>query len=257
MVVVMFEHAAINLRLAQLGLPLPSAIEDTVAGRLVGPLLARQRELSRRLADRLCAADARIQNWLDDYLSDTGHTPQLPKRTLVLDEPGLARELSLPTDGDKFSSPLLSSYRLTNGVLHNPANDRRTTAGVFHIAEGGLPIPDDKLAVPKVVFARLLELAFQAPEADKVLPYAAHAEQPAACYASLLLRPLVAPAVPGWVPEKRMEIRFIVPGGLVANLDFVEGIFGNGGDDLIYGDSGFNVDPITRTLLVVTSDTAS
>jgi hypothetical protein len=230
MVVVMFEHAAINLRLAQLGLPLPSAIEDTVAGRLVGPLLARQRELSRRLADRLCAADARIQNWLDDYLSDTGRTPQLPKRTLVLDEPGLARELSLPTDGDKFSSPLLSSYRLANGVLHNPANDRRTTAGVFHIAEGGLPIPDDKLAVPKVVFARLLELAFQAPEADKVLPYAAHAEQPAACYASLLLRPLVAPAVPGWVPEKRMEIRFIVPGGLVANLDFVEGIFGNGGD---------------------------
>ena len=27
-----------------------------------------------------------------------------------------------------------------------------------------------------------------------------------------------------------METRFIVPGGMVASLDFVEGIFGNGGD---------------------------
>ena len=27
-----------------------------------------------------------------------------------------------------------------------------------------------------------------------------------------------------------MEIRFFAPGSLVSNLDFVEGIFGNGGD---------------------------
>ena len=156
--------------------------------------------------------------------------PQLPRRTLVLDEPGLARELSLPFDGDDFSSPLLSSYRLVNGVLHNPANDRRTTAGVFHIAEGGLPIPDDKLAVPTATFARLLALAFEPPQTDMVLPYTANEATPAACFVSLLLRPLVSPEVPGSVREKRMETRFIVPGGTVANLDFVEGIFGNGGD---------------------------
>ena len=125
------QNAAINLRLAQLGLPLPQGYEDTDAARLALPILARQRELSRRLSDRLCAADHRIQAFLDDYLADTGEQPQLPRRTLVLDEPGLARELSLPFDGDDFSSPLLSSYRLVNGVLHNPANDRRTTAGVF------------------------------------------------------------------------------------------------------------------------------
>ena len=47
---------------------------------------------------------------------------------------------------------------------------------------------------------------------------------------SLQLRPLVAPEVPGFVREKRMETRFIAPGGLVSNLDFVESIFGNGGD---------------------------
>ena len=224
------ENAAIYLRLAQLGLPMPADVQDSVTAKLVAPILARQRELSRRLADRLCAADQRIQNWLDDYLADTGLTPRLPRRTFVLDEPGLARTLSLPAGEDAYTSPLLSSYRLANGVLHNPANDRRTTAGVFHIAEGGLPIPDDKIAVPKAVYARLLELAFQPPEVDKVLPYTANQTSPAACFVSLQLRPLVAPAVPGWVREKRMETRFIVPGGLVANLDFVEGIFGNGGD---------------------------
>jgi hypothetical protein len=224
------QNAAINLRLAQLGLPLPAGYEDTDEARLAMPILARQRELSRRLADRLCAADKRIQAFLDDYLADTGEQPQLPRRTLVLDEPGLARELSLPLDGDRFTSPLLSSYRLVNGVLHNPANDRRTTAGVFHVAEGGLPIPDDKLAVPKHTFARLLALAFDPPETDMVLPYTANQPTPAACFVSLHLRPLVAPEVPGSVREKRMETRFIVPGGTVANLDFVEGIFGNGGD---------------------------
>jgi hypothetical protein len=224
------EHAAIYLRLAQLGLPTPAEVQDSATAKLVAPILARQRELSRRLADRLCAADARIQGWLDDYLADTGLAPKLPRRTFVLDEPGLARALSLPSNADSYTSPLLSSYRLANGVLHNPANDRRTTAGVFHIAEGGLPIPDDKIAVPKAVFAQLLELAFQPPEVDKVLPYTANQTRPAACFVSLQLRPLVAPAVPGWVREKRMETRFIVPGGLVANLDFVEGIFGNGGD---------------------------
>ncbi|MEA4943864.1 MAG: hypothetical protein VB080_05420 [Propionicimonas sp.] len=217
------------MRLAQAGFS-TDGFEDSDTGRLVAPVLARQRELSRRLADRLCAADQRIQNWLDDCLADTGLAPRLPRRTFVLDEPGLARELSLPQDGDSFSSPLLSSYRLANGVLHNPANDRRTTAGVFHIAEGGLPIPDDKIAVRKDVFARLVELAFTPPEQDLVLPYTANQATPAACFVSLLLRPLVSPEVPGWVHEKRLETRFIVPGGLVANLDFVEGIFGNGGD---------------------------
>ncbi len=224
------QNAAIDLRLAQLDLPLPAGFEDTETAELVRPLLARQRELRRRLADRLCAADGRIQAFLDDYLAETGERPVLPHRTFVLDEPGMARGLSLPHDGDSFTSPLQTSYRLANGILHNPANDRRTTAGVFHIAEGGLPIPDDKIAVPQLAFARLLARAFEAPEVDKVLPYTANQPEPAACFVSLLLRPLVSPEVPGYVRAKRMETRFIVPGGLVANLDFVEGIFGNAGD---------------------------
>src|SRR5919204_3821424 len=60
---------------------------------------------------------------------------------------------------------------------------------------------------------------------------------------SLLLRPLVCPAVPKVSPEKRMEVRFFVPGGLVSNLDFVESIFGNAGDPhLPANDAGLDVD---------------
>jgi len=50
---------------------------------------------------------------------------------------------------------------------------------------------------------------------------------------SLLIRPVVCPEVPGVMPLKSMEIRFFVPGSLVANLDFVESIFGNAGDPLL------------------------
>ena len=50
----------------------------------------------------------------------------------------MARALSLPIDGHEFKNELLSSYRCLNGVLNNPKADRRTTAGTFHVAEGGL-----------------------------------------------------------------------------------------------------------------------
>ena len=108
---------ALILRLALQGLPLPDGADADEAFRLVSPILARNRELSRRLADRPCAADRRIQEFLDSYLSDAPVQPKLPRRTLVLDQPGLARQLSLPRDADEFSSNLLSSYRLANGVL--------------------------------------------------------------------------------------------------------------------------------------------
>ena len=64
--------------------------------------------------------------------------------------------MSLP-GRDSFSSPYLDSYRVPQGVLHNPKSDRRTTQGLFHIAEGGFPVPADKVAVPKQAFAALLE----------------------------------------------------------------------------------------------------
>src|SRR5690606_19539941 len=118
-------------------------------------------------------------------------------------------------------------YRLKQGVLHNPASDRRTTAGVFHVADGGLPIPADKKQVPLGVFAELLQHAIRAPRENLRLPFTSNQENEAETFVSLLLRPIVCPAVHGVTPQKSSEIRFFAPGNLVSNLDFVESIFGN------------------------------
>jgi hypothetical protein len=196
-------------------------------------MFSRQQETMRLLADYLCPADWRIDHFLRDYLYDTGLAIKWPSRTFILDSPGLARELSLPPDRDEFLSDLVRSYRLRQGVLHNPVNDRRTTQGVFHVAEGGLPIPDDKIAVPKVVFGRLLDVALRPPAELLRLPFTSSQAAQAECFVSLLLRPVVCPAVPGYIAEKSMEIRFFAPGSLVCNLDFIESIFGNAGDPFL------------------------
>ncbi|MDR2929661.1 MAG: hypothetical protein LBV06_01940 [Propionibacteriaceae bacterium] len=239
-------HAAINLRLELLNLPRVHDEESQAVADLVAPILARQREQARRLAERLSPVDQRIENFLVDYLGLPEGTAILPRRTLVLDQAGLARDMSLPAHSDSFTSPTLTSYRLHNGVLHNPVHDKRTTAGVFHIAEGGLPIPDDKMAVPTEVYATLLRAAFDAPEDLTTVPYTADEEKPAHCWISILLRPLVCPAVRGFTNEKSLEVRFFAPGTLVSNLDFVETVFGNGGDPYL-PENDSSLDPVSWT----------
>ena len=224
--------AHINVKLALIGCQ-PVPLEgDQEFIEITAAMAARSREKDRLLGQHLCPADARIQTFLYDYLQDVP-VPKLPPHTLTLECAGLARVLSLPVDRDDFSSDIINSYRVKQGVLHNPKSDRRTTAGIFHVTEGGLPIPDDKLGVPKTTFARMFALAFTPPRELLKLPFTATQPQPAECFVSLLIRPLVCPAVPGFTPEKRMEVRCFVPGNLVSNLDFVEAIFGNAGDPLL------------------------
>lgn len=231
-----FDHTGelvryINLKLAAMGQPISATTADPYFLELARPLLRNYQAKDRLLAGSLCAADARIQSFLDSYLHDVcpAGVPRLPARTFTLDRPGLARILSLPATGDSFSSPYLNSYRIPQGVLHNPHSDRRTSQGMFHIAEGGLPIPADKIAVPREVFAKLLASAFHPHEDALTLPFTS--DQPGQCrlFVSLLLRPLVCPAT-ATEPAKSLEIRFLVPASLVSNLDFVESIFGNAGD---------------------------
>ncbi len=219
----------INLRLRYIGLP-TFPLQDGAASlnKLTSGLVALSREKDRLLTNHLCPVDQRIQDFIDANLGKSA--PRLPGSSFVLDRNGLARTLSLPPDRDIFKSDIITSYRVRQGVLHNPLNDRRTTKGIFHVAEGGLPIPNDKKAVPRDVFAKLLGHAFNPPAAAKRLPFLSTQPEPAECFVSLLLRPVVCPAVPGFTSEKSMEIRFFAPGSLVSNLDFVESIFGNYGD---------------------------
>jgi len=223
-------HRSIVVKLAAQGYDVPRVDAEASIVQLAGDSFQRYAEQSRLLSGHLPPPDARIQAFLEDMLRPTGELPVLPDHTLVVDHYGLARELSLPEQRNEFHNDEVSSYRLNNGVLHNPINDRRTTKGVFHVADAGLPVPADKVAVPLIAYARLLKAALAPPRDLLALPFTAGWEKPVETMVSLLLRPLVAPEVPGIRPEKRMEVRFFAPGGLVSNLDFVESIFGNAGD---------------------------
>jgi len=221
----------INIKLASLGLPL-YAREGMSFVELAADTLENLREKNRLLGDLLPPADRRIQAFLDSYLEELGpkNIPRLPSNTFILDRYGMGRELSLPPDAYSHASPTLSSWRVKNGILHNPTNDRRTTEGVFHVATGGLPIPPDKRAVPKAASARLLAMALSPPENLLALPFTATGKETAHCFLSLLIRPVVCPAVPGYSGARSMELRLFAPGSLAASLDFIESIFGNSGD---------------------------
>ena len=221
----------VNLKLAALGQPVNRATAEPYFLELALPLLRNYRVRDRMQEAPLCPADQRIEAYLQQALGAAcpDGVPRLPTNTFVLDRVGLAREMSLPPEGERFSAAYLESYRVPQGVLHNPRSDRRTTQGIFHVVEGGLPIPADKIAAPREAFAGLLARAFRPPDDVLRLPFTADQPEEARLWVSLLLRPLVSPAV-GPEPWKTMELRFFAPGSLVSNLDFIEGIFGNAGD---------------------------
>ena len=149
----------LNLKLAALGKPIYGKKTDYKFLSMSSSILANMREKNRLLSDHLPPVDRRIQDFLDRHLSFVfgDEVPRLPTRTLILERHGLARCLSLPPDRDYFKSDIVHSYRVKQGVLHNPLNDRRTTKGVFHIADTGYPVPADKVAVPLEVLERFIK----------------------------------------------------------------------------------------------------
>ncbi|MDP6752177.1 MAG: hypothetical protein QGF56_00705 [Verrucomicrobiota bacterium] len=232
----------INAKLWFRGQPIVGEESEFALLKTSKHLLANLREKNRLLAEHHCPTDARIQAFLDRTLEGCGcEIPRLPTNALQLEHHGLARTLSLPPDSDSYSSDCLDSYRVEQGVLHNPRSDRRTTKGVFHIVQGGLPVPHDKKEVPKRVFAALLGQALAPPDSVMEIPFTSSQEERARLFVSLLLRPVVMPGVEGVCAERSLETRFFVPGSFVANLDFVESIFGNAGDPyLTENDAGLD-----------------
>ncbi len=232
----------LHMQLAVAGLAVPEQPDAESLWRRT--LLSSLREKNRLLSGHRPAIDHRIESFLNSHFGDapTDAPLALPHPSLCLDRHGIGRLLSLPADGDQFTNDLLSSYRVHNGVVHNPRADRRTTQGTFHVCEGGLPIPADKRTIPKAVFARLFQHACRPPAESLQLPYLSGREGAQQAFVSLLVRPLVCPAVSGFCRHKTMEIRFFAPGGLVSNLDFVESIFGNAGDPALpENDAGLDV----------------
>ncbi|MCG8652856.1 MAG: hypothetical protein MI861_23655, partial [Pirellulales bacterium] len=226
----------IALQLASAGILPPD--EETSADAMAAfssGIIDSLRERNALLSEYRAPVDSRVEQFLNHYFADEieGSPLRLPDRSLTLDRHGMARELSLPVNAYKFENDLVQSYRCLNGVLNNPHADRRTTAGTFHVVAGGLPIPGDKRVVPKHVFVNLFRAAMNPPENLMSLPYMSQSKNPAHTWVSLLLRPQVCPAVPGYCAKKSLETRFFAPGSLVSNLDFVESIFGNAGDPLI------------------------
>ncbi len=240
----------LHMQLAVAGLDVPTSSDRPLWH---ASLLSNLQEKNRLLAEHRSGVDLRIESFLRRYLGDAAIGPiRLPQPALCLDRHGMARLLSLPARGadnnsnnvdrDRFENDLLSSYRGFNGVIHNPRADRRTTQGTFHVCEGGLPIPADKRAVPKAVFAKLFSLALKPPQAMLKLPYLNGCDGNTETFVKLLIRPLVCPSVPGYCRYKTMEVQFFAPGGLVSNMDFVESIFGNAGDPLLpENDAGLDV----------------
>ncbi|MFB9056630.1 hypothetical protein ACFFU9_07700 [Mariniflexile ostreae] len=232
----------INLKLASLGQPTYRDQEDSLHKfcdpkfeKLTRGLIKSSREKSRLLADYHSPVDSRIQNFLNDYLKDVSIDKPyvLPNNTLILSRKGHAREVSLPPNGDSFKSENVQTYRVKQGILNNPVNDKRTTKGTFHIVEGDLPVPFDKKEVPKIAFAHLLHAAINPSDELKILPFTSNQEEQAKVMVSMLLRPMVCPEVKGIISKKTLEVRFFAPGSLVSNLDFVESIFGNAGNPIL------------------------
>lgn len=175
--------------------------------------------------------DIRIENFLNEFLVDVTPKPSswLPNTTFICSKHGMSRILSLPENEDEFHSEYVDSYRIYQGILNNPSTDKRTTAGSFHIVEGGPIVQSDKKEVPKIAFASMLKLAFNPPEEMLILPFSSTQETKAKLFVSAYFKPTICPEVKGTITTKNMEIRMFLPGSLVSILDCTESIFGNAG----------------------------
>ena len=183
----------INFKLASLGLPIyrcDDAESETGAYfiDLLDDIIKDYKEKRRMVDLNEVGIYRRINEFFRDYFGE--NPPKCVTNSLILDHYGLAREMSLPPDSNTFKNEYVESYRIKQGVLHNPRNDRRTTQGSFHIVEGGLAIPYDKKAVPKEVFRNMYEAAVNPPEELMLLPFTAGQEDAAKTFVSLLVKPI-------------------------------------------------------------------
>ncbi|MDR1173562.1 MAG: hypothetical protein LBK24_02085, partial [Puniceicoccales bacterium] len=150
-----------------------------------------------------CKTDERVEKFCKRFLGDLYVGPYLPWNNFICDKYGVARILSLPENSDEFHSNYVDSYRTYNGILHNPSTDKRTTKDVFHIVEGGPIVPSDKKEIPKITFAKMLQVAFNPDDKMLIVPFTADSSSPAKLFVSNYMKPMICPKMEGIQEEKK------------------------------------------------------
>lgn len=217
-----------------------SPVQHFTISNVATDMLASIRIAILSLDQYLPPVDLRIQEFISSRFAPAG-TPEELAESLKLpssascfnfDRYGVAEELCVPFNSNYCLLNGTEAVRTPQGILCNPESDKRSTAGTFHVAEGGAPIPFDKLAVPRETFVRLLASALNPPAASLHLPFTNNLPESrrCGCWCSLYVTPVVIPGVNEKFPQKHMEVRFFAPGSYVSNIAFVESIFGNAGD---------------------------
>ena len=154
----------INLKLASWAARPSRRTRTPKFHEMAAALLSHHRETDRLLANYLCPADQRIQNFLYDYLKDVALSVKLPAHTLFWIVTGWrarCRCRRIATISRRTSSVRIACKQ---GVLHNPKSDRRTTQGHFsHRRRAACRFPTTRSAVPKGVFGNMLRRALTPP----------------------------------------------------------------------------------------------
>lgn len=121
----------INFKLAAMGLPpyAQNAKSDDHFIEVFDDIIKDYREKTRRVDINDIGIHKRINMFFSRYFEGSSLVPRVVENHFTLDHYGLAREMSLPPDQNEFANEYINSYRIKQGILNNPKNDRRTTKG--------------------------------------------------------------------------------------------------------------------------------
>jgi hypothetical protein len=123
----------------------------------------------------------------------------------------VARVLSLPENADEFRCGYVDSYRTCNGILHSPSKDKRTRKDVFHIVKGGSIVPSDKKEVSKVIFAKMLQMAFKPNDKMLAVPFISNGSNSATLFGFNHMTPMSCPRIEDIQEEKGWKYGSLPP----------------------------------------------
>ena len=230
--------SSILLKLAAMGVRIPPGTGEEDVLHLARDLFARYREQTRLLSEHLCPADRRIQGFLDGSSPPrTSSEPvRLPERHV---HPRPLRPGARAVAADRRRQPGTTIWSRATASTTACCTTPSTIAA-----------PPRASSTSRRAACRFPPTSCACRSAPTCGCSTRRCVRPRSCCACRS-RPTgtsrwrrwsrcccgrwCARRCPKVSPEKRMEVRFFAPGGLVSNLDFVESIFGNAGDPFLPG----------------------